>query len=171
MDMSFKCGSSLICSNPSDIDYLCIIPNDARRFDYKNGNNEYHYITNQEFKNQLNFSSIYSLYTILYELNRKEFKDLLEGWSWWDHQKDAVKCALKYGEMNFFHPRVKSLQGGCPKHMYYALFTIYAIENQSFKMTKEQQEMIDKAHDGVLPLEYRDIIREKLEHLLETLPD
>jgi hypothetical protein len=67
-------------------------------------------------------------------------------------------------EMSILHPDI-SWEGSdlyCHKHLWYVILGLMFIENNSYEITPEMKEIVQKCHDGCLPKSWEDWVKERL---------
>lgn len=167
----FRTGSHLFCSNCNDIDYKVIVKEDIpilRYFD--NDTNEDYFIYSQRDRhkalefNDSNWNSIFSIdelfknstlvygdSTINLDLLSKEteYKEMLRNVlsKWWFN---------KYVKWNNYELY-------CHRQFWWVIVGLKFIENKSYEITNELNDIIQLCHDGILPKYWETWVKEQLE--------
>lgn len=93
----------------------------------------------------------------------------ISNYNWFDYQGEALLREYEYASKNYFTDKMinKFTNFNCSKRMCLGLITYYAIQNQSFKFTDEQKNIIQKCHDLELPISYREELKTNIESKLK----
>lgn len=70
----------------------------------------------------------------------------------------ATKSANFDKDLNFNN-------GHCSKLIYHVAYLTFILENNSTELTAEQREIVQKIHDKKMPVEYLDVLEEKIRNL------
>ena len=166
-----KTGGHLFCDNCKDIDYRVVIKNELDKVVkfYNSETNEDYFIHSLDIYNShLNFenSDYYNLF-ILDDLFKKDYCDfgdkttnlkLLENA---DKYKEMLKRVLPKSHLN---PRIR--WGGsdkyCNKRLWWTIMGLKFIDNNSYEITDEIKDIIQRCHDGVLEKSWEDWVKQKI---------
>lgn len=172
-------GSALYgATNPKDNDVLFVVDKkNATRLHAIYGTDPFIYTIN-EYQNGFVDDSIFKQFPFLYLCGYADNQAANEGIknpvlygenpakkiSLYDNKNRVFRRVIKFGDKNFFHPRVRNKNGnhGCSKLMSWALWYYFAFQNGSLELTKEQQNTIQLCHDGNLPIEHAKELRENI---------
>ena len=87
-----------------------------------------------------------------------------------DHKQLVLTRVLEIGDMNFFSPYVVQVneknERVCTKLLCWALWYSYIFDNHSLDITPEQHEIIQRCHDGELPIQYAKELRQHIVSML-----
>lgn len=166
----FKTGSHLFCTNCKDIDYVVIVDKPIKRIHYFNKDtNEDFFIYSQEERNrELNFetNTTSDMYAII-EVLKPQF--LVYGDA--TVRLDLISKASEYKTMLknvlekwCFSPHLKCINNDlyCHKKFWWVILGLKFIENKSYEITTELKDIIQQCHDGVLPKDWEDWVKEKI---------
>lgn len=166
-----KTGSQIFCDNCNDKDYLVVVKDFEYAYKKFNKDNvdyfcyslaEFNKLARMELNDQ---RDVYAVELLLNDVVYGE--NPIYKYDWFDYQKRAIEVALKRGETGPFNPRVRHIKGGCSKQMVWQLAIYFAIKNQSTLFTAEQRELLQKCHDGELPVSYAEELKTNLEALIK----
>lgn len=78
-----------------------------------------------------------------------------------DKFKEAARIAC---ELSYINPNVywAGHEDYCQKHLWYVIIGLMFIENNSYEVTPEMKEIVQKCHDGCLPKSWEDWVKERL---------
>lgn len=163
-----KTGSQLFCSNCKDSDYLILTSEPlASRVHYINELRADCFIRSiDEFKAEiLDDKWRYKLCACLAYHNSEnvvygELPPLETDIFSQDYLRKILAIEYEHAQKTYFvkYPL---------KSMVWGLAIYYAIVNNYFEFTDEQKEILQKAHDLKLPIEYRDELKTNIEKLLK----
>ena len=170
----FLVGSCLLgLANVKDTDYMVI--EDERKFaEFKDGI-DYRYRTLENVKETLAFKGNDDRKLFNYQLDKtinKEFGEILP-YNLLDYKSELIsylKDIVKYKRFNF-DKRVTSNNGHCTKIIYHIAYNLFIVENNSPIITAKQKAIIQKIHDRLMPIDYLDTLKEKIDKLcLDNMP-
>lgn len=162
---TYRIGSTLLhLNNCNDIDYLVL--NDSKTYTrvYENGNDVlYDTIDNICDRLQFKYKSPLLLYNyqLDYCIIGQEFP--IE-YHILDYKKELIKYlkeAIRLKMFNF-NKRIRYNKLYCSKIIYHVAYNIFILQNNSPIITEEQKAIVQQIHDGLMPIEYLDV----LEHML-----
>jgi hypothetical protein len=170
--MKYLIGSKILgLNNNKDIDYLII----SEEYDYKripeNGEDIVHRSV-EHINKYLNYDVPYKrncpLLLFNYQLDHtiigQDFPiyfDILE------HKHNVVEL-LKYIKQNNeynFNKRITFNKLYCCKNLYHLAYNLFILQNNSTQLTEEQKEIVQKIHDGLMPISYIDEMSKMIESL------
>lgn len=157
--VAYKTGSQLWTSNTKDIDYLVIVKDEAYEGpNIRQDRNDCFILKETEFKKYLAGEHPKSYYNIVC-MNKPIYGKSPYEFDWFTVRDKAIdKCLRAF----FMSPDISADGKHCHKHITWALWLIYAIENNSIELTAEQKAMLLKAHDKKLDRKYQQVIRDHL---------
>lgn len=164
-------GSELFCENCKDKDYLVVVKD--YEYPYKKFNKDnvdYFCYSLEEFEKlaRMELRNYRDVYAIELLLNNSVYgKNPIAKYNWFDYQKKALEVALREGKKSCFCKQVRHVNGGCSKQMVWQLAIYFAIKNQSANFPAEQRELLQKCHDGELPVSYAEELKNNIENLIE----
>lgn len=166
-----RTGSHIFCENCLDIDYKVVVSNklnNSFKFYDSETKEDYFVKSIEEYNKFLNFETnkLENIF-ILDELFKKQccvYGDntinlkLLENSN---SYKEMLKTILS---KSFLNPRIKWKDSDkyCHRHLWWAIIGLKMIENQSYEITSEMKDIIQKCHDGILDKSFENWILEKL---------
>lgn len=161
--VAYRTGSQLWATNPKDKDYLVVVKDEAYEDQLiRQESNDYFVLNVSEFKKYLSgqhpksYCNIVCMNEPIYGKNPYEF-------DWFAVKEKALdKCS----EAFFMRPDISSDGKHCHKHVAWALWLIYAIENNSIELTGEQKANLCKCHDKNLDRQHLVAIKEYLLFLM-----
>lgn len=174
----FRTGGSLLLDNCKDEDYI-IIYNKTNTFrqDYFNikdrEQNIDYFGYSMELFNELSTFSL-ELYTPSINRFRQMFlismfisENIKNEGLTFDliGQSEKFKQAAKDAcDLSFINPNVtwEGHEDYCQKHLWYVILGLMFIENNSYEMTPEMKEIVQKCHDGCLPKSWEDWVKERI---------
>ena len=171
----YKTGSNLFCDCCNDYDYTVVINNNfetnnikyLKYFDTET-NEDYFIWSKNEYDKMLNFetSILSNLFIIadlfkenntLYGSNKTELNLL-------NKQNEYVNMLKKVLPKSLLNPRVKwnNSDQYCHKLLWWVVLGLKFIEQNSYNITDEMIDIINKCHNGVLPKEWETYVIERI---------
>jgi hypothetical protein len=84
-----------------------------------------------------------------------------------DKVKELLHCVVDNRLYNF-NKRITLNKLYCCKNLYHFAYNLFILMNNSTQLTEEQKEIIQKIHDGLMPISYIDEMKTMLNNLDET---
>lgn len=176
----FLAGSSTFCNNATDEDFVCVQYEVQKRAE-RHDKSDIFYWSLDAFKKVLQFNCPFKdvahkeLYNIVFAIRNEKgeiFGEVpadIANYNWFDYREDIIRSCIKSCNSYALHPRMTNSRNKdmCLKHTYWIFANYFALINNSFDLTAEQQEIIQKCHDNELPRTYAEELYQKL---LEMLP-
>lgn len=175
----FLSGSSIFCNNATDEDFVCVQYEVQKRAERHDGCDIF-YWSFDAFKKLLQFKCPFKdvahkeLYNISFAIGNEkgeifgEVPTDIANYNWFDYREDIVRSCIKSCDSYALHPRMSNPKNKdmCLKHTYWIFANYFALINNSFDLTPEQQEIIQRCHDNELPRTYAEELYNKLLALL-----
>lgn len=161
----YKTGSQLICNNCNDYDYKIIVENnecDVRSF--FNGKHRINVIiySKEYYEKLLNFEIItrHTIYLIenLFKPNNTIYGDRTNEIKLLENADKYKQCVIQ--NFNKFIANEKSLV--CNKHLWWIIWSLMMIENNSYEITDEMLDIANKCHNYELPKAWEEWVKEKI---------
>lgn len=168
----FRTGGTLLCTSCKDTDYVVVV-NSPKRMQHmwsdKTDNTEYFITDYQTRKKLLSLTPPYNLLhlyildelfkpnTTIYGDHTCELNLLMQKDKYLDMLRDQVP-------KTFTHPclRWKNYKTTCNRHLWWAILGLQMIENNSYEITPEMRNIIQKCHDGILEKKWENWVLDKL---------
>lgn len=175
----FISGSKIYCANCNDQDIVCIQNVVYKQREYTEGTDIF-YHSLEEFEHKLKFNSLQGTlaYKELYNVGFAKLKEqgkiigempgFVKNYNWFDYKDKIILKCIEECEKYAINPRIYNSKNRdmCLKYTYWIFANYFALINNSFDLTAEQQEIIQKCHDNELPRTYAEELYNKLLALL-----
>lgn len=167
----FKTGGHLFCENCKDIDYKIIVDNPKlKRTTYHDNETSIDYIfcSLTEREKELNFETNKKLNIYIIE---ELFKPTTTVYGDSSVNLDLLGNKGKYIELlrktlpkSYLNPIIKweNSDKYCNRHLWWVIVGLKFIENKSYVIDDELKSIIQQCHDGVLPKQWENWVREKI---------
>ncbi len=171
--MRYLVGSKrLNLDNPHDEDYLVITKRGYKRTS-TDGIDEIQMsksIYNQMTKFSMKNEKYEYLQLFAYQLDNKIIgDDFPYKYSVLKYKKKLLAYLNKIvDEKQFnFNKRISQNENCCSKIIYHIAYNVFILENDSVDLTEEQKVIVQKLHDGKMPIEYIDTLKQKIKEELK----
>lgn len=162
----YKIGSNLLgLDNTKDNDtlYVCDEIIGFRKFESKN---DTCYRSIEEVKRTLKFDGILSNNKLFnYQLSKQLQPDFFIDYDLLDYRSELIAFLKNISKKGKFRFSTDYDDEYCYKWIYHIAYNVFILENNSFDLTEEQKEIIQKIHDGEMPSSYITTLKEKIENL------
>lgn len=164
----YKIGSNILhLSNCKDVDYLII--DDTKEYIrvYENGE-DIVYSSTENILKRMKFKTKNPLVLFNYQMDFDIIgQDFPIEYHLLDYRQELIeqlKRTVKNKQFNF-NKRIRVNKLYCSKCIYHIAYNIFILQNNSPIITEKQKAIVQKIHDGLMPIEYIDVLENMLNQL------
>lgn len=164
----YKIGSNILhLNNCKDVDYLVI--DDTKEYIrvYENGE-DIVYSSTENILKRMKFKTKNPLVLFNYQMDFDIIgQDFPIEYHILDYRQELIeqlKRTVKNKQFNF-NKRIRVNKLYCSKSIYHIAYNIFILQNNSPIITEKQKAIVQKIHDGLMPIEYIDVLENMLNKL------
>ncbi len=161
-------GSQVFCSNCHDIDYVVVVDNWDKQFQQIAIDGvDYFCYSKQCFERWTTLSDELhrNVYAVALLLGSTVYgQNPIANYNWYDYAKLAVSQVVSRFSSQLRGKVYHKTNGQkvCSKYLCWAFATYFVVTNGIGAFTPAQRDILQKCHDGILPLSYASDLRQKL---------